>query len=189
MIKFRLAFLALLLIAGGCQMANDDLKQNTEKNGQQNNSFSNIDTKESQEISQKLEKIVLEVPNVRNADAVVLGNYTFVAVDVDENVDRSKVGTIKHSVTESLQNDPHGKNAIVVADPDIIARLREVGQDIADGKPIQGIMNELADIAGRIMPEAHNNNQDSPSETNQNENMPAKDQKELNKKQQEQSNK
>ena len=33
------------------------------------------------------------------------------------------------------------------------ARLKEVSEDIRNGKPIQGILNELADISGRLMPE------------------------------------
>ena len=41
----------------------------------------------------------------------------------------------------------------MVADPDINARLKEIKEDIQQDKPIQGIMNELADIAGRLMPE------------------------------------
>ncbi len=31
--------------------------------------------------------------------------------------------------------------------------LKEVSEDIRNGKPIQGILNELADISGRLMPE------------------------------------
>ena len=61
------------------------------------------------------------------------------------------MGTIKYSVAESLKNDPHGARAIVVADPDMNARLREIGEDIRKGEPIEGVMNELADIAGRLI--------------------------------------
>ena len=45
------------------------------------------------------------------------------------------------------------QTAVVVADPDMNARLKEVSEDIRNGKPIQGILNELADISGRLMPE------------------------------------
>jgi len=52
-----------------------------------------------------------------------------------------------------LKKDPYGANAAVVADPDITARLKEISADIKNGQPLQGIMNELADIAGRLIPE------------------------------------
>ncbi|MCJ8006132.1 YhcN/YlaJ family sporulation lipoprotein [Lederbergia wuyishanensis] len=101
-----------------------------------------------------LANLAAGIPNVHGATAVVLGNIAIVGIDVDANVDRSKVGTIKYSVAESLKHDPQGAGALVVADPDINARLREIRNDMAAGKPVQGIMNELSDIVGRIIPDA-----------------------------------
>jgi hypothetical protein len=63
------------------------------------------------------------------------------------------VGSIKYSVAESLKEDPRGARAIVVADADTNQRLKEISADIKKGRPIQGIMEELADVAGRLMPE------------------------------------
>ena len=100
-----------------------------------------------------LAKLASDIPNVYNATAVVLGNIAVVGIDVDKNMDRSKVGTIKYSVAESLKHDPLGAGALVVAGPDITSRLRGVQSDIAAGRPIQGIMDELSDIVGRLMPE------------------------------------
>lgn len=93
------------------------------------------------------------IPNVHQVTAVVLGNFAIVGINVDKDLDRSKVGTIKYSVAESLKNDPQGAGAIVIADPDLYERLKEIRNDIANGKPVQGIMNEMADITGRLMPE------------------------------------
>ena len=63
------------------------------------------------------------------------------------------MGSIKYSVAEALQHDPYGAEAIVIADPDLFARLKEISKDIQRGEPVQGIMNELSDISGRLMPE------------------------------------
>ncbi|MEH6942601.1 YhcN/YlaJ family sporulation lipoprotein [Bacillus sp. JJ722] len=190
MIKLRLMFLTMLLIAGGCQMndANTD-KNDAQVNEQQVQNVKNeINSKDNQEIANRLEKATLEVPHVKAANAIVLGDYVFVAVDVDENIDRSQVGSIKYSVSERLKNDPYGKKAVIVADPDIVARLKEVGEDIKAGEPISGIMNELSDIAARVIPEIPEENM-PPADTNDKTNqMPAKDQKELQKEQQDQSN-
>ena len=40
-----------------------------------------------------------------------------------------------------------------MADADTNQRLKEISADIKKGRPIQGIMEELADVAGRLMPE------------------------------------
>ncbi|MEI5906024.1 YhcN/YlaJ family sporulation lipoprotein [Bacillus spongiae] len=111
------------------------------------------DREQSLTVSKHLEKLAISTRNVKGATAVALGGYAIVGIDVDQNLDRSEVGTIKYSVAESLKNDPSGANAIVVADPDITARLKEIGQDIQNGHPLQGITNELSDIVGRLMPE------------------------------------
>ncbi|WP_062105249.1 YhcN/YlaJ family sporulation lipoprotein [Bacillus niameyensis] len=119
---------------------------------------SHIDTNDKNDYSdeeraQHLANLASDIPNVNGATAVVVGNMAVVGIDIDANVERSQVGTIKYSVSESLKHDPHGAGAIVVADPDLNARLKEVQDDMQSGKPIRGIMNELADIVGRIIPD------------------------------------
>ncbi|GIN83848.1 putative lipoprotein YlaJ [Heyndrickxia sporothermodurans] len=123
----------------------------------EDSNIKNVDRKSGQEISRRLVKLATREPKVKDATAVVFGNYALVGIDVDDNIDRSQVGTIKYSVAESLKHDPYGANAVIVADPDFTARLREIAQDIKNGKPGQGILNELADISGRLMPEIPKN--------------------------------
>ena len=113
----------------------------------------NVDRESGQEIASHLVELTTSVPHVEDATAVVLGGYAFVGIDVDANMERSQVGTVKYSVLEALKDDPYGAQAVVVADPDIVQRLREIGADIENGEPIQGILNELSDITGRIMPD------------------------------------
>ncbi|MGM9923315.1 MAG: YhcN/YlaJ family sporulation lipoprotein [Bacillus sp. (in: firmicutes)] len=184
MIKFRLMFLSLLLIAGGCQMANRGADNNTDLDDPEirREAYDKINSQDNQEVSARLEKAALEVPHVESANAVVLGDYVFLAIDVNDEVERSQIGTIKFSVAERLQNDPYGKRAVIVADPDIIARLKEVGADIEAGKPIQGILNELADIAGRIIPEIPGNGQ-STQNTNDGKDVPAQEDNRLDREQ------
>src|SRR5699024_8421603 len=76
-----------------------------------------------------------------------------VGIDVDKDLDRSRVGTIKYSVTEALQHDPYGKTAVVVADADVMERLRGMGNKISKGHPVQGVVDELSAIVGRYMPD------------------------------------
>ncbi|WP_163183396.1 YhcN/YlaJ family sporulation lipoprotein [Neobacillus sedimentimangrovi] len=153
--KVLLANVLILLLAG-CNMNN---KNDTANNNEQslvnvkNSYIESVDRKTGQEISKRLVDLATSVPDVNDATAVVLGRYAIVGIDVNSKIDRSEVGTIKYTVAESLKKDPYGANAIVVADADTNERLREIQQDIQNGKPVQGIMEELADIAGRLMPE------------------------------------
>lgn len=114
---------------------------------------SKVSQEDSEKISKHLANLAASVPDVERATALALGDYAVVAIDVDQDLDRSKVGTIKYSVAEALKEDPYGKNAVIIADPDIYRRLQEMGADIRAGRPLQGIINELAEIVGRVMPE------------------------------------
>ncbi|MBN8199434.1 MULTISPECIES: YhcN/YlaJ family sporulation lipoprotein [Bacillaceae] len=155
--KWLLICMTGLLLSGcgmnGNQALDHQEQQNANTINVKNSTIQEVDRETGQQVSRHLVNLATRVPNVNDATAVVLGRFAIVGVDVNKNLDRSEVGTIKYSVAESLKNDPHGARAIVVADPDINARLREIAEDIQNGEPLQGIMNELADIAGRLMPE------------------------------------
>lgn len=155
------AFVALL---AGCnhnvdeyQRAESDIDATHVKNVN-NSTLKEVDRKTGQEIAKRLVSLSTSIENVNDATAVVIGRYAIVGIDVNKDLDRSEVGSLKYAVTESLKNDPDGANALVVADPDITARLKEIGNDIEEGHPIKGIFNELADITGRIIPEIPSDN-------------------------------
>lgn len=104
-------------------------------------------------LASHLKSIAESVPDVNQANVVVVGQTAIVGIDVDSNLERSKVGTLKYSVAEALRKDPYGAGAIVTADMDINARLKEIATDIQNGQPVSGFLNELSDIVGRIMPQ------------------------------------
>ncbi|GAA5344689.1 YhcN/YlaJ family sporulation lipoprotein [Planifilum fimeticola] len=110
-------------------------------------------TDRNQAIAERMVRIATSFPQVKNATAVVAGRYTIVGIDVDPTLDRGRVGTIKYSVAQALHEDPQGKDALVTADVDLVQRLRELADDMRAGRPAAGIAEELAEIAGRIMPQ------------------------------------
>lgn len=105
------------------------------------------------EVAERLERLATSVPNVKGANCVVVGNTAVIGIDVDGDLERARVGTIKYSVAEALRHDPHGVGAIVTADMDIAHRLREIRDDMRNGRPLSGLANEMADIIGRIIPQ------------------------------------
>ena len=113
---------------------------------EQNNQYSN------NEIATHLANIAADVPDVNDAVAIIAGPYAVVGIDIDEETDREQVGTIKYAVSEALKNDPYGKTAVVIADADMMQRLREMNTKMRQGHPVQGVTEELAEIVGRYMP-------------------------------------
>ncbi|MFE8695330.1 YhcN/YlaJ family sporulation lipoprotein [Cytobacillus sp. FJAT-53684] len=152
--KWHIVIFAAVFLSG-CGINNNQAQEKPNQNlvRVKNSTIQEVDRTTGQEISKHLVELASSIPNVNDATAIVLGKYAIVGIDVNKNLERSEVGTIKYSVAESLKNDPNGARAVIIADPDLNARLREISEDIQAGRPIQGIMNELADISGRLMPE------------------------------------
>lgn len=156
----RLVFLIITctLLMTGCQNTN---RENTLSPEEPNSQYMRISDQnqadrnslDNEELAIHLANVASDVPNVNNATAIIAGPYAVVGIDVDEHLDRSRVGTIKYSVSEALQHDPYGKTAVVIADGDITERIRLMGMKIREGYPIQGVVDELSDIVGRYMPE------------------------------------
>lgn len=113
---------------------------------EQNNQLTN------NEIATHLANIASEVPDVKDAAAIVAGPYAVVGIDIDEQSDREQVGTIKYSVGEALKDDPYGKTAVVIADADMMQRFRDMNNKIQQGYPVRGVVEELSEIVGRYMP-------------------------------------
>jgi YhcN/YlaJ family sporulation lipoprotein len=154
-----ISLLMLALILSACANKNEVGYEKNPKSDQnkpitvQDSNIQHVERKSGQQISKHLVNLTTGVPDVEDATAVVIGKYAYVGIDIDGDVERSQVGSIKYSVAEALKDDPYGAQAIVVADPDLTARLKEISKDIQRGEPVQGIMNELSDISGRLMPE------------------------------------
>ena len=100
-----------------------------------------------------LKALAKQVEGVKDANCVILGNTAVVGIDVDGELERARVGTIKYSVAEALRKDPEGVDSIVTADADVSERIKEIGEHIRQGHPISGFASELADMVGRIIPQ------------------------------------
>ncbi|MFD1705752.1 YhcN/YlaJ family sporulation lipoprotein [Siminovitchia sediminis] len=182
-----------VLLLGACGGQADEPQQEMQPSLQQTRTEMNQEDPagvSDEDRADYLARLASNMPGVRNATAVAAGDYTVIGIDVDKDLDRSKVGSIKYAVAESIKHDPLGEGALVVADPDINARLKEIRQDMEAGRPLQGIINELADITGRLLPELppqenHQNPQDA--QQNQDNEMDKQDRQELQNEQEKES--
>lgn len=194
----RLTFIiGIILMFAGCQSQGAQEPNDNNNNLDSQNPIKvkqSYDTEKEKEltgneVSKHLVDIATQIPEVNEATAVVAGNYAVVGIDVKKDLDRSRVSSIKYAVAEALKNDRYGANAVVTADPDIVERLKNMADRIQDGEPVTGILDELAAIVGRLMPEIPKqikNKDKSPTETNE-EQLPNQKENKLDKEQKDQS--
>nr|WP_077300468.1 YhcN/YlaJ family sporulation lipoprotein [Virgibacillus pantothenticus] len=182
-----------LFVFTACNQDNREEAITNEETDRQFEQVKNSDPNQSQqlsntEIADHLANIASDVPNVNDAVSVVAGPYAVVGIDVDKDLDRSRVGTIKYSVLEALYDDPYGKTAVVIADADANERIRGMADKIEQGQPIYGIVDELAAVVGRYMPEFPiNKNRPKESDPNK-EVIPENEKEQLEDTEEEQSN-
>ncbi|MBP2256074.1 YhcN/YlaJ family sporulation lipoprotein [Virgibacillus alimentarius] len=191
-LRTTLFLLISLLIITGCQKTKDDALPETDNQDRfvqvENTDQEEKNNMSNEQIANHLANVASDVPNVEDAAAVVAGPYAVVGIDVDRKSNRSRVGTIKYSVTEALQQDRYGKTAVVVADADGTERIRGMADKIQQGYPVQGIMDELSAIVGRYMPDFPTND-NKPRDPDQNKDViPNKDEDKLDEIEEEQSN-
>ncbi|MFQ3545885.1 YhcN/YlaJ family sporulation lipoprotein [Halobacillus rhizosphaerae] len=183
-LKKILLFICLALLLGACQQTKEKSLLQEKPGTSEVKYVSNADPsklpkKSRKQVAKHLAKLAVDVPDVHDATAIVLGKYVAVGIDVDKDLDRSRVGVIKYSVAEAMRHDPYGKQAVVIADADGVERLRGIGQKISQGKPIQGVIDELSQIVARYMPEGPIN--DPPNTNTNQESIPKKENKQLDK--------
>ncbi|API93761.1 hypothetical protein BKP57_19255 [Virgibacillus sp. 6R] len=182
-----------LFVFTACNQDNREEAITNEETDRQFEQVKNSDPNQPQqlsntEIANHLANIASDVPNVNDAVSVVAGPYAVVGIDVDKDLDRSRVGTIKYSVLEALYDDPYGKTAVVIADADANERIRGMADKIEQGQPIYGIVDELAAVVGRYMPEFPiNKNRPKESDPNK-EVIPENEKEQLEDTEEEQSN-
>ncbi|MFC4025429.1 YhcN/YlaJ family sporulation lipoprotein [Oceanobacillus longus] len=157
-LQLNILILAVILTLTACGQEEETPLAGEEKGSDRivqvkNSDPTELEDLDNEQIAKRLANLATDIPNVNDASAIVAGPYTVVAIDVDKDLDRSRVGTIKYSVTEALYHDPYGKTAVVVADADVVERIRGMGNKISQGHPVQGVVDELAAIVGRFMPE------------------------------------
>ena len=172
--RIYLLLLSTFLLLTGCNTQDESTEKTKDDNYKvttvKDSTIKETDRLTGKQVANRLTQIASAIPLVNDATAVVIGKYALVGIDIDDNIERSQVGTIKYSVGEALQNDPYGANAIIVADPDLNERIREISKDIQNGKPVRGILNELSDITSRIIPEIPGDlNEPAPTKTIENQ--------------------
>lgn len=178
-----------VLLVVGCEQAND-VQSNDQSNHIQQVKDSQptpVAEASNHEIAEHLAQLASRVPDVHQATAIIAGPYAMVAIDVEDTLDRARVGTVKYSVSEALYEDPYGKTAVVIADADIMERFRQMNKHIKNGSPVQGIVDELASIVGRYMPVTPNKEKQAPKDDQYKKSRSDEDDKELENIQEEQS--
>ena len=180
--KFFMLSVALLcvscLIFTGCSKNNntqqtppatnnqaDNQTNDTQNNATGNDSSNSADKTDDNAVSdadngdlhQRAEKIadavVKDVTQVKDARTVISEKMAYVSVSIDETADSDQSAALKDQISEVVKKtDTEIETVYVMEDADTFTRMKEIGEDIANGKPVSGFAEELENMFVRVTP-------------------------------------
>ncbi len=115
------------------------------------------DTMDSNALHQRAEKIadaiVKDVDAVKDARVIISDTMAYVSVSITETADSNTSKTLKEDIGQVVKKtDTAIEDVYVMEDADTFTRMKEMVNDIADGKPVSGFMEELKTMFTRVMP-------------------------------------
>ncbi len=95
---------------------------------------------------------VLNIKGVKSAYVVVVGNVALIGINIEDGKQEKGINEIKNAAAERAEADKRIVRAYVSADPDVVARIREIGDNINKGRPITEYLDEIGEIIQRLTP-------------------------------------
>ena len=111
----------------------------------------------SNTLHQRAEKIadaiVKDIDAVKDARVIISDKMAYVSVSITETIGSDASKDLKEEIGKVVKkNDTAIGDVYVMEDADTFTRMKEMVNDIADGKPVSGFMDELKTMFTRVMP-------------------------------------
>ena len=111
----------------------------------------------SNSLHQRAEKIadavVDDIDAVKDARVIISDKMAYVSVSITETAGADTAKTLKEEVGQVVKKtDTAIEDVYVMEDADTFTRMKEMVDDIADGKPVSGFIEELDNMFTRVTP-------------------------------------
>ena len=132
-----------------------DSKNNTANNDDNKSAVDNLtDNADMSERAEKIAKAIVDgVEDVEDAHVIISEHVAYAAVKIKATDPKGESEAIKEAVIKSAKDADKDLTDVYVSEsPDIFTRLKEMGDDIGEGKPISGFVEELENLFVRVTP-------------------------------------
>ena len=111
----------------------------------------------SDTLHQRAEKIadaiVKDIDAVKDARVIISDKMAYVSVSITETAGSDTSKDLKEEIGKVVKKtDTAIEDVYVMEDADTFTRMKEMVNDIANGKPVSGFMDELKTMFTRVMP-------------------------------------
>ena len=137
---------------------NSDMNGTTNMNGANGTgNTTRMGTVDNNSLHERAEKIadavVDDIDAVKDARVIISDKMAYVSVSITETAGADTAKTLKEEVGQVVtKTDTAIEDVYVMEDADTFTRMKEMVDDIADGKPVSGFIEELDNMFTRVMP-------------------------------------
>lgn len=133
----------------------NDGKNDTTNNNDNNSAVDNLaDNADMSERANKIAKaIVDDVEDVEDAHVIISEHVAYAAVKIKATDPKGEAEAIKEAIIKSAKEADSDLTDVYVSESaDVFTRIKEMGDEIGEGKPISGFVEELENLFVRITP-------------------------------------
>ncbi|MFC7440581.1 YhcN/YlaJ family sporulation lipoprotein [Laceyella putida] len=99
---------------------------------------------------------IARMPEVESASVIVMGRTAYLGVVLEERVGDGNISQrLNQRISARVRAiDPSIRRVYVSQNPDFVKQMNNYAQDLRQGRPVRGFINNLTDIIRRTFPEA-----------------------------------
>jgi spore cortex protein len=152
-LKTSLLIFSIYVITG-CA-ANDEAREINDGNAQvqsfgiDQNVYDDSQLRVANDAEEKIERLT----NVRKATVIVTNRHAYVAVIMDSNGEVQKKFE-KEISAQVKSTDKTIQNVYVSSNPEFAERMGDYGEEIQNGRPVRGLLEEFNEMVQRVFPTA-----------------------------------
>lgn len=107
------------------------------------------------EVADDVAENVANLDEVDRANVIVTNLNAYVAVILNEEPNGTLTSQVENKISETVRNTDRGiQNVFVSTNPNFIDRMRDYGDKIQAGEPIEGLFEEFNEMISRVFPNA-----------------------------------
>lgn len=157
-----LTIMVISTLVAGCNINNDDngvTQQGTEMNRQRIQTNQQPDQQPDRndvriEVADKAVDKIVDIPGVRQANVLVTRRNAYVAAVLNDNKDRLNRKIEDQIAAQVRATEPDIQNVYVSTNPNFVDRINTYIDDVQQGRPVAGFVNEFNEMIQRIFPNA-----------------------------------
>ena len=97
--------------------------------------------------------VVEDIEAVKDARVIISDKMAYVSVSITETANADMSKTLKEEVAQITRRvDTEIEDVYVMEDADTFTRMKEMVNDIGEGKPVSGFIDELETMFARVIP-------------------------------------